>query len=289
MKQSFVIAVLSVSLGLLIEHSVKGDSPALFDQLTTTGVQLTDKVRVRLDMPVVSEQTDTTLKQHALDRIAGASGWKRFSRDSSVAPIEIDMKYIEDDSGQRIGHLVYVAFVAHCDLDSLRDRDRMDKLFGSTKKEPKADEYHADEITPEQLEALHFDGDDRKYVSIRIPLLDRVLIRGVVASQYREADNDLTISWLLDPRFATPNALRFSNEWSRLNGDDMTSHPYEGAGGYIHVTKLSDPPGACLNETRMVIHEPPKWFSGSNLLRSKLPLLVQESVRKFRRQLDEKK
>jgi hypothetical protein len=69
--------------------------------------------------------------------------------------------------------------------------------------------------------------------------------------------------------------------------DQTDSHPYEGAGGYMHVAKLSDPSGACLIETWMVLHEPTEWFRGSNLLRSKLPLMIQESVRKFRRHLGE--
>jgi hypothetical protein len=35
----------------------------------------------------------------------------------------------------------------------------------------------------------------------------------------------------------------------------------------------------------MVLGEPEAWFQGSNLLRSKIPLTVQEGVRTLRRRL----
>jgi hypothetical protein len=40
-----------------------------------------------------------------------------------------------------------------------------------------------------------------------------------------------------------------------------------------------------LIEVHMVFAEPKGWFEGRNLLRSKLPPVMQDSVRKFRRQL----
>ena len=38
-------------------------------------------------------------------------------------------------------------------------------------------------------------------------------------------------------------------------------------------------------ECHMIFDEPRGWFGGANLLRSKLPLAVQEEVRNFRRRL----
>jgi hypothetical protein len=35
----------------------------------------------------------------------------------------------------------------------------------------------------------------------------------------------------------------------------------------------------------MLMHEPTQWFSGSNFIRSKLPLAIQEGARSFRRSL----
>ena len=38
-------------------------------------------------------------------------------------------------------------------------------------------------------------------------------------------------------------------------------------------------------ESRMVIGEPQAWFQGSNLLRSKIPIITQDGVRTLRRRL----
>jgi hypothetical protein len=61
--------------------------------------------------------------------------------------------------------------------------------------------------------------------------------------------------------------------------------PYTAAGFYLKVTRLIEPAGAALIEYHMVFDEPNGWFGGANLLRSKLPLVIQEEVRNFRRRL----
>jgi hypothetical protein len=65
------------------------------------------------------------------------------------------------------------------------------------------------------------------------------------------------------------------------------SHPYTGSGSYLKATKLQEPPGSIFVEYHIVFHEPTEWFNGATVLRSKLPILVQDEVRKFRRRLAE--
>jgi hypothetical protein len=60
-------------------------------------------------------------------------------------------------------------------------------------------------------------------------------------------------------------------------------HPYHAAGGYLKATRLHEPAGAVLVEYHLTFDEPAGWFSGANLLRSKLPIVSQDGVRKFRR------
>jgi hypothetical protein len=38
-------------------------------------------------------------------------------------------------------------------------------------------------------------------------------------------------------------------------------------------------------EYHLVFDELPEWFNGANLLRSKLPIVCQDGVRKFRRRV----
>lgn len=269
--------------------TANGKAENLQRRITTDGIKFANRQRVRLPPPALTASMDSDSQRRALDGIAGGIGWKRFSRDSYVAPIEIDLQYVKDDEGQRVGHLVYVAFVAYCDINTLGDQDRIEEIFGSTTVDPKTDQYSAEELKAEQLAQWRIEGDgnDTKYAAVRLPLLDRILVRGVIASQRDEGEDELTISWIMDPKFNPTTASRPTNRWSKLDTNETESYAYQGAGGYMHVTKLNETKGACLVEATMVIHEPTEWFRGSNLLRSKLPLMIQESVRKFRRRCDE--
>ncbi|MCS7305572.1 MAG: hypothetical protein NZ602_10755, partial [Thermoguttaceae bacterium] len=48
---------------------------------------------------------------------------------------------------------------------------------------------------------------------------------------------------------------------------------------------LRQPGGALFIEHHHLFAEPNQWFGGKNFLRSKLPLAIQETVRKLRWQL----
>ena len=280
---------LALGLSFTAATGVRSESPVLLQQLTTAGVQFPNGKSVVLQQPSLSQSTNAESRQAKLEQIAGGIGWQRFSRNSNVAPIEIDMAYVKDDAGNRIGHLVYVAFVVHTPIERLRDRDLMQATFGSPKEQPDADEYQAEKLTKEKLAKWGVtDADDgTSYSSIGLPLLDRVLVQGVIQTQQTGNKDQVAVSWILDPRFSSDASSPPANRWSQVSTEPTEWHAYEGAGGYMHVTRLSDPPGSCFIETRNVIHEPTEWFHGSNLLRSKLPLMIQESVRKFRRQLSE--
>jgi hypothetical protein len=59
-------------------------------------------------------------------------------------------------------------------------------------------------------------------------------------------------------------------------------------GSYAKATSLKEPAGAILLEYHMVYDEPQGWFNGANVIRTKLPVIVQDSVKKLRRKLAEK-
>jgi hypothetical protein len=120
-------------------------------------------------------------------------------------------------------------------------------------------------------------------------LLNRVIVRAVIRNQRWVTDDAVTVVWQIDPRFTGEPSHR--NTWAPIERDDLgkkhegEKHPYRGAGGYISIRQLPELDDACLVEARMVLHEPEDWFSGSNVLRSKLPIMMQESARSFRRKL----
>jgi hypothetical protein len=93
----------------------------------------------------------------------------------------------------------------------------------------------------------------------------------------------------IDPRFAADSA--YPNRWRAISRDEAGYarlgpwNPYSAGGLYLQVTRLAAPPNAVFIELHQVFDEPQGWFSGANLLRSKLPLVVQEEIRTFRRKL----
>jgi hypothetical protein len=126
-------------------------------------------------------------------------------------------------------------------------------------------------------------------VLVDVPILNRVHLRGVGMALRERRDTSIIAALLLDDRLHDDK--EFPNTWSPLERDAQgklsvgSAHPYSGLGGYMKITSLSEPAGALFIECHIAFDEPEAWFNGKNFLRSKLPLVVQDNVRTFRRKL----
>ena len=121
--------------------------------------------------------------------------------------------------------------------------------------------------------------------------MDRVQVAGVVRTESLQGEDFLLGFSQIDERFNQDK--QYANRWWSLeedgeSGEDQ-AQPYSGFAGYAIATSLAEPSGAMLIECHAVIHEPHGWFDGRSLLSSKLPLLVQDNVRQFRRALAKQK
>ena len=139
-------------------------------------------------------------------------------------------------------------------------------------------------ITP-----LEAPGAEERYTRLEFDILDKVQITGVARTVRTTGPGSVTAAMKLDPRFA--DDAEFPNRWRAIDrladqGERVgPPHPYAGLGGYVRVTELRQPSGALFVELHTAFHEPPEWFEGQNVLRSKLPLVTRENVRTFRRAL----
>ncbi|MFO7901796.1 MAG: hypothetical protein R6U98_03985, partial [Pirellulaceae bacterium] len=167
------------------------------------------------------------------------------------------------------------------------------------------------------------DEDAEKYALVGFSLMNRVYVQGVGHVRRSHTDESVVIAWELDPRFnaddhrAAPGAngdfpreseqgeeglrgasfqpegskSRRYNCWQPIETTKLgqrergAPRPYQGYAGYLKITNLSVPKGALLFEAHAVFHEPEEWFRGSNFLRSKIPLMVKESINGLRRKL----
>jgi hypothetical protein len=130
---------------------------------------------------------------------------------------------------------------------------------------------------------------EERYAGLDFLLLEKVKITGVTRNVKTGGADWVVVAMRLDPRFE--NDKEFPNCWRSFdplaNADKAFGPPvpYSGLAGYARVTQLSDPKGALFIEMHLVLHEPKEWFDGLNLLRSKMPLLIEKNVRELRKKL----
>lgn len=265
---------------------------SLLRPLTQRGVLFPEGHYQKLAPPSMQDGWDTQTQRKEVTKLAGRHGWEAFVRDSAVAPFTLELAYIRDGDGNRIGHVVDLWFVAHGTLASLENERLADGLFEEGDGSPDADRPQIRVLDQEELARVgiaELNGDSEKYIFAEFPLLHRVQARGVAHVRRCVGDDSLVVAWELVPRFRDAESV--TNSWHSIDADSLGNRsvgelrPYEGYGGYIKVTRLAEPAGALWIEAHVVFHEPEGWFRGSNALRSKMPLAIQDSVRAFRRQL----
>jgi hypothetical protein len=273
------------------------DPNPLLEHLLNHGIELPGTEPVTLPSPTCLEGLDGATVKEQLEPIYQRHGWERFSRNSQVAPFELKLGSVHDRSGNRIGHTVSLWFIAHGDIAWLEDAEALDDLaadLARERREESSEEFQFRELDDVELERLGIERHESSnlretFVHGSIAVLNRVQVRGVGRTVAVRDEQSLVVAWELDPRFAEAEEL--SSEWRAIERSDLgelrfgPAETYGGYGGYGKITRLSEPEGALLVECHVVVHEPADWFAGSNALRSKIPLGIQENVRKFRREL----
>ena len=218
-----------------------------------------------------------------------------------MAPIHIELSYIEDQAGHRVGHHVYSAFVVHASLATLKDQELLESLFGANSEDGQKIGFQPERLPIEVLKQVGVtasDDDAVRYSTIYLPLMNRVALHGTAQIERVETQFSVTIAWQFDPRFTFDNRhelpaelKKFANYYVKIERDDLgrefESQPvaYSGCGGYLSVSETGQQPNQLVIESRMLIYEPPEWFAGSNFLRSKFPTVLQEGAQSFRRRV----
>lgn len=300
---SFFIAPCFLLATLL--HASAADDLAV--ELTTAGVGVGDKLFVQLPPPILRPAEENKDLQTRLEAISRNHPWERFNRDSVMAPVMIDLEYVRDEGGRRLGHHIHSGFVVHTQLATLRDEHLMSQLFGQPAMSTSGEggeptEEVVGRQVPEDVLAEsgieHQEDSATRYVYVELPLLNRVLVSGVVRIDRIEYDAGYELWWRLEPSFSDRDD-RYANRWTRMERNAVgelepgASKPYQGLAGMAAAYEVPATDGTStgesrrpiLIETRTIMHEPEEWFGGSNFLRSKLPLSIQERARSFRRKL----
>lgn len=275
--------------------SVRVARADLLDELVSQGVRLPSGQAVKLPPPLMADGLSPAAQQEALRRAADKYPLDRFTRDAIVSPFVLEINSLDDSSGQRRGQRVDFCFVAYGPLTAFEDEGLFDELAGAAEGESAGEEpLSARTLTLEELKARGLEANSTRersvnYITFSASILDRVQLSGLAFTERAKETDSVVAALRLDERFAED--ADFPNRWRPILRDEAgrmslgTPQPYSGLGGYIKVTELSEPAGALFVECHVAFDEPQGWFEGKNLLRSKLPLVVQDNVRSLRRKL----
>jgi hypothetical protein len=276
------------------QHAKPAD---LVADLATHGIQLESGATVRLPAPQMPDGLTRDEQQAALAKAAGKYPTERFVRDAIVAPFSLEISSVDDPTCKRRAQHVDFCFVAYGSLTAVIDRDLFGELAGAQEAGSRNQaQVSARVLTPDELQARGLTVEktsdrEESYVVIDVPILNRVQLRGVGFGVRERRAESVVGAMKLDDRFR--NDPNFPNTWSPITHNVQGKLtigppvPYSGMGGYMKMTQLHEPAAALFVECHIAFDEPEGWFGGKNLLRSKLPLVVQDNVRTFRRKLKE--
>jgi hypothetical protein len=269
-----------------------GASPenSVLTQLTGQGVPVGDGTFVKLPPPTMADSLDAAAQQAILERIAAPHHRVAdLTRKSKVSPFVLKLGDVSTSDPNRPFRTIDVWFIAYGRLELFSDEEFLKKLVESAESGKKSRlPFTKGVLKPDEMKQLGVYAEDtpdrmERFFFNTFDLFERVVAtvtRRVVVTRYPDS---AVVAAIIDPRFTRSNA--HPNQWQSVSRDDRDQfklgppQPYESAGLYAKVTRLKEPAGALLIEYHHVFCEPEPWFSGSHLLRSKIPLVVQDVVR----------
>lgn len=300
MRVALVLAALAV--GLSARQSAWAEAPLtehpVVARMTTEGFPVAEGESVKLAAPLVTPAMTAEEQRAALSELVGARRLDQYTSDSVVAPIKLSVDTVrETPSGDKVRGLD-LWFVARGDLDLVHEKELLGDVLSPGGK-TRAPDDEGGEGFETYVKPLDPPADDAPPVQpgelvtnvykYRFPVIEKVVVSGLVRGDGLELDGALVESAV------TPEELLESPEhptrWReipmRATSDEQLGAPlpFRGFVGYVHATELKFLPSAVLVECHAAFVEPEGWFRGRNLLASKLPLLVQNNVRSFRRKL----
>lgn len=289
--QTALLVLATALLGPVPENSVLA-------QLTGQGVPVGNGGLVKLPSPTMPDALDSAAQQQILARVAAPN--RRIAdlaRKSVVSPFVLKLGDVPTSDPKRPFRTIDLWFIAYGRLELFSQEDFLQKLVETAESSKKGRlPLEKGILKREEMKALNLfveDTPDRlqRFFYSTFGLFDRVVVSATRRVVVTRCPESVTIAAIIDPRFTSSSS--HPNRWQTVTRNDRDEftfgppQPYESAGLYAKVTRLAEPAGALWIEYHHAFCEPEAWFSGTALLRSKLPMVIQDGVRKLRRRLAE--
>jgi hypothetical protein len=252
---------------------------ALLDSLLDPGLAVGSGLRAKLPPPTLPDGLDAAEQRAIIAALVRDDhSYEDFVRKSAVTPTRLRMRDVTPADPKAPACGVDVWFVAYDD-----------KFVGWLASAAKGMGI-GKPLTKEHLEKRGIrsaDGASEAYGHVEFDVLGKFHLRATVRVVWTRTKESVLVAAEVDPRFL--DDPEFPNQWQPVVREGGTrklgeAKPWGGAGFYMKITKLAEPAGAVFVEQHIIFAEPTGWFDGSNLLRSKLPLVVQSSIRTTRRE-----
>lgn len=291
-------------LTALLTPGYAADPNPVFQTLVGTGIEMPKGPALKLPAPTMPDGLDAAAQRKVLEAIADERRpVEALLRKGVTAPVIFESGDVEAsaDAGGA-GKYVNFWFVVYADLKKVADEGFWsgDKQEADPADAPNPNDAQFSgrllenaELQARRIEPLVSAGVVENYGSFEVQLFNRVRVKGVTRAVQTQAPESIVYAAILDPRFA--DDAKFANQWQSVERDDAGKlthgpwQPYQGLGAYAKATELVEPKGAVLVEYHMMYNEPQGWFRGANVIRTKLPIIVQDNVKKLRRKLAEKR
>lgn len=262
----------------------------LYRDLRVAGLEIGAETPVKFPAPLFPDGLTGEQQQATLKKILGEDfNYAEFTRNSQLAPNKLVIREITPAAPRSLTRQIEVVFVAYGDLAVVANKDFLDRVLDLNRKEGKASSIPREKLQTRGIVLSEKQAKHEGYGHLVLNLLDKVELTATGRSIWSQTPDSIVVAGRLDPRFR--NDAEFPNLWKPIllgrEGKKTLGKatPYDGAGYYVKITKMTQPAGALLVEGHILLSEPEGWFEGTNLLSSKLPPVLQKQVRSFRREL----
>ncbi len=272
----------------------------IYKELMDKGVPLANGKTVKLPQPVMVDGLSAADQLAVIAKLVAPAQLNDFLAGRVSSPFTLIMKD-NDILGAKptdsIGRRIDLYYVANGKLSTVSSegfvKQQLDQ--GKNEKRGAAQYYTDDELKARNLTVINTDKVKERYAHADIPLFGQVKVMGTGRGMRTSTPDSVLVDFVLDPRFVDDK--QYPNQWQSGHQDKLGNtvydppKPYSGAGAYMKVTKLQEPPGLqnaperVFIEYHLVFDEPNGWFGGGNNLIAKLPNRFEADVRKFREDL----
>lgn len=266
-------------------------------ELTAKGFEI-DGAVIKLRPPLATPDMTAEQQRVAFADLVGSRRMDKYLQDSVVASYKLDIDDLGETTGQGTVRRLDLYFVVHGSLKLIHEKELLSSLMGGEKAaaavEDSGFETYAKPLdeSAERADELPPAGElTSGMFRYRFPILEKVVVSGLASSAGMHVEGAVVQS-AVSPRELLDDADN-PTEWrpiprgAKSDAELGPPEPFKGFYCYLHASQLGFVEDAVLIECHAAYIEPYGWFRGRNLLASKLPLLMQQNVRDFRRKLKE--